>query len=58
MLKFSTINKKRKGERGKPCHKPLNALKKLVGDPLIRTAKEANKIHPIIHSIVYKFIPI
>jgi hypothetical protein len=38
MLRASMISKKRYGESGHPCLRPLSLLKKLVGSPLIRTA--------------------
>jgi len=38
-------NKNSKGDKGSPCLKPLDAGKKSVGEPLTKTAKDAEDIH-------------
>jgi len=40
LLKEYDIIRKRNGERGQLCLKLLEAMKKLEGEPLIRTTKE------------------
>jgi hypothetical protein len=41
MLSASATIRNKKGERGKPCQIPLDALKKRDEAPLIRMTKEA-----------------
>jgi hypothetical protein len=39
LLRPSATKRNKKGEKGHPCLRPLNALMKLDGEPLIRTTK-------------------
>jgi len=45
LVRTSITNKNSKGDKGSPCHNPLDAEKKYVGDPLTKTAKDAEDIH-------------
>jgi hypothetical protein len=49
LLKPSATKRKRSGERGKPCHRPLSEMKKGEAAPFIRITKENKEIHAIIH---------
>ena len=54
----SITSKNIKGERMQPCLKPLELLKKYVGEPLIKTAKLAEEMQAIIQLITCSVIPI
>jgi len=56
VLNHLDTNKKRKEDKGHCCHRPQYEFKKLEGEPFIRTIKEVDERHPIIHSIVCRFI--
>jgi len=45
LVTTSMTNKNSKGDKGSPCCNPLDAEKKSVGDPLTKTAKDAEDIH-------------
>ena len=47
----SITSKTIKGERKQPCLKPLELLKKDVGEPLIKTAKLADASHYPVHNM-------
>jgi hypothetical protein len=57
LLRASTTNKKRKGERGHPRRRPCDDLKNLDEDPFIRTTKEALCKHPMIQFTMGRFMP-
>jgi hypothetical protein len=40
LLKASATSRKRKGDRGKPWHSPLEDLKKCEGETLMSTVKD------------------
>jgi hypothetical protein len=51
----NTTKRKRRGDSGKPCQRPLSTLKKGEADPFIITTKEVVVIQHITHLI--KSIP-
>ena len=55
ILLCSTINKNRKGYKGKPYMMPLEALKNLIGDPFISTKFFSKLTYPIIQLVIFKF---
>jgi hypothetical protein len=46
LLKLSAIRRNRKGDKGKPCLKPLEALKNPKGVPLMSTTNELMTHNP------------
>ena len=57
-LRPSMTRMKRRGDKGHPCQIPREAVKKVEGVPLIRTAKLTEERHPIIQLTVRRGIPI
>jgi len=58
LVKTSRLNKNKRGDTGSLCRSPLEVEKNSVGEPLARTAKEAEKMHRRIHLIHFPPKPI